>query len=176
MDNEGNAAIEFALITPIFAVILACGVDLALLVYSRFQLEATVSNCASYALIKTEMVDSKNGSDLATKIATMIASEDTAGDTQASVVVNNGAIADYNGAKILVYGRTSQADACYCPKGSGSSLSWGGSQTCGSACPDGGQAGKYVAISVTQAFTPLLSGFGIVSADSVRANAVVRTR
>jgi Flp pilus assembly protein TadG len=176
MDDKGNAAVEFALITPIFVVILAGGIDLALLIYSRFHLEATVSDGASYALVKSDLVDSKNGSDLATKIATIIASESTAGDTQASVVVNNGAIADYNGAEIIVHGEAGQANACYCPKGNASSLDWGGSQTCGSSCPDGGEAGKYVAVAVTQAFMPLFSGFGIINTDSIHASAVVRTK
>ena len=45
-DTKGNAAIEFALVVPIFALIFVVSVDLGMLVFSRFQLEAAVSASA----------------------------------------------------------------------------------------------------------------------------------
>ncbi|AVA24573.1 TadE/TadG family type IV pilus assembly protein [Rhizobium sp. LEGMi198b] len=175
-DISGNAAVEFALIAPVFILILAGSLDLGMLIFSRFQLEATVSDSASYAMVNADLVDGKDGSDLATKIATMIASEYAAGDTQASVNVNNGAVANYNGAKIVISGNVSQADACYCPSGSASSLDWGSQQSCGSSCPDGGRAGRFVSVMVKQAYTPLFSGYGLVKGDFIDASAIVRTQ
>ncbi|HXV32133.1 MAG TPA: TadE/TadG family type IV pilus assembly protein [Sinorhizobium sp.] len=176
MGSRGNAAIEFALLAPIFAVILAGGIDLAVLIMSRFHLEATVSNSASYALVKADMVDAENSSDLAETMATMIASEDTTGETQASIVINNGAIADYDGAKISIHGTASRADACYCPDGTATSLDWGSERSCASSCPKGSEAGKYVVITVKQAYAPLFSSFGIIKDDSIQASAIVRTK
>ncbi|ASY66656.1 hypothetical protein SJ05684_b56740 (plasmid) [Sinorhizobium sojae CCBAU 05684] len=174
--RRGNAAIEFALVTPIFAVILAGGLDLAMLVFSRFRLEAAVSNSASYALVQADMVDAKNSSDLAEKLAVMIASEDAGGNKHASIVVNNGASADYNGTKISIRGMPGRGDACYCPSGSAASLVWGSARTCASACPSGGKAGKFVVVTVKQAYTPLFSSLGIVKGDSIDASAVIRAK
>ena len=111
-DRGGNAAIEFALIAPILVIILAGSTDLGLLIFSRFRLEATISNSASYAMVHADQVDSKSGEDLATKIATIIASEDASGEAIASIVVNNGAKASYAGNRIKLGGAASQAIGC----------------------------------------------------------------
>lgn len=176
MGKRGNAAIEFALLAPIFAVIMAGGIDMAVLILSRFRLEAAVSNTASYALVKADMADAANSGDLAEKLATMLASEDTSGDMRASIMVNNGAVADYDGLKIAIHGTASLADACYCPEGTASSLAWGSARSCNASCPQGRQAGKYVAITVKQAYTPLFSSFGVIKGDSIEASAMVRTQ
>lgn len=175
-DRGGNAAIEFALIAPILAIILAGSTDLGLLIFSRFQLEATISDSASYATVHADQVDAENSDDLAAKIATIIASEDTSGNTAASIVVNNGAKASYAGSEIKLGGAASQANACYCPTGTASSLIWGQQQSCGTPCPDGVLAGKYVAITAKQAYAPLFSSYGFVKDGFIYASAVVQTQ
>ncbi|MGP4727593.1 TadE/TadG family type IV pilus assembly protein [Agrobacterium deltaense] len=175
-DRGGNAAIEFALIAPILAIILAGSTDLGLLIFSRFQLEATISDSTSYAMVHADQVGAENGDDLAAKIATIVASEDTSGDTTASIVVNNGAQANYGGMKIKLGGAASHANACYCPTGTASSLIWGQQRSCGTFCSDGAPAGKYIAITAKQTYAPLFSSYGIVKDGFIYASAIVRTQ
>lgn len=175
-DAKGSAAIEFALVAPIFALILAGSVDLGLLLFARFQLEAAVSDSASYAMVHTDQVDSTSGDDLAAKMATIIAGGTASGQTHASIVVNNGARADYDGTKIKLSGQASQSNSCYCPTGGAWSLNWGGVQSCGTSCPGGIFGGKYVAITAKQAYTPLFRSYGMVSDGFLYASAVVQTK
>lgn len=175
-DRGGNAAIEFALIAPILVIILAGSTDLGLLIFSRFRLEATISNSASYAMVHADQVDSKSGEDLATKIATIIASEDASGEAIASIVINNGAKASYAGNRIKLGGAASQANACYCPTGTASSLNWGSQRPCSNTCPDGGPAGKYVTVTAKRTYTPLFSSYGFVKDGFIYASAIVQTQ
>ncbi|MFB7146027.1 TadE/TadG family type IV pilus assembly protein [Agrobacterium deltaense] len=174
-DRKGNAAIEFALVVPIFALVFVESVDLGMLVFSRFQLEAAVSASASYAIAHSDQVDGSNGSELAKNLALMIASN-YRGEATAVIQVNNGPQASYDGAKIKIGGVYSQANACYCPKGNAASVEWGSQVTCNSPCPDGGRAGRYVAVTATQAYTPFFTMFDVVKDGSIAANAMVQTK
>ena len=174
-DTKGNAAIEFALVVPIFALVFVASVDLGMLVFSRFQLEAAVSASASYAIAHADQVDGSNGSELAKNLALMIASN-YRGDATAAIQVNNGPQASYDGATIKIGGVSSQANACYCPKGNAASVEWGSQVTCNSSCPDGGRAGRYVAVTAKQAYTPFFTMFDVVKDGSIAANAMVQTK
>ncbi|MEF0941377.1 TadE/TadG family type IV pilus assembly protein [Rhizobium sp. BR 362] len=136
-DVSGNAAIEFAILAPIFTLILAVSFDIGALVFARFQLEAAISNNASYAIVHSDQIDGKSDNQLAKSLALMIAGQFTSGDASASVVVNDGVQASYDGAIVKIDGTPGPTGACYCPKGMASSFNWGSQQTCGSSCPDG---------------------------------------
>ncbi|UXT20448.1 pilus assembly protein [Agrobacterium tumefaciens] len=174
-DRKGNAGIEFALVAPIFVLVLLASTDLGMLLFSRFRLEEAVSASASYAIAHADQVDSANGDELAKNLALMIASNHQ-GDATAFVQINNGSQASYDGTKIKIGGVASQANACYCPKGSASTVEWGSQQTCGAACPDGGRAGRYVSVTAREAYTPLFSALDIVKADSITASTIVQTK
>lgn len=174
-DTAGNAAIEFALVVPIFALVFVASIDLGMLVFSRFQLEAAVSASASYAIAHSDQVDGHSGSELAKKLALMIANN-YRGDATAVIQVNNGPQASYDGTKIKIGGVAAQADACYCPKGNAASIEWGSPFTCNASCPDGGLAGRYVAVTARQAYTPFFTMFDVVRDGFIAANAVVQTK
>lgn len=174
-DTMGNAGIEFALVAPIFVLILVASVDLGMVIFSRFQLEAAVSASASYAIAHADQVDGSNGDELAKNMALMIASN-YRGDANAFIEINNGPQASSNGSKIKIGGVSGRADACYCPKGAASTIEWGSQQTCGTTCPDGGRAGRYVAVSAQQAYAPLFSMFDVVRDGFITAGAIVETK
>ncbi len=175
-DRNGNAAIEFAILAPIFTLILAVSFDIGALIFARFQLEAAISNNASYAIVHSDQIDGKSDNQLAKSLALMIAGQFTSGDASASVVVNDGAQASYDGAIIKIDGTPGPTGACYCPKGVASSFDWGSQQTCGSSCPDGAVAGKYVVMTAKQAYAPMFSGYGLADGDYIYASAVVQTK
>ncbi|QAB00912.1 pilus assembly protein TadE (plasmid) [Agrobacterium tumefaciens] len=174
-DTKGNAGIEFALVASIFVLVLLASTDLGMLIFSRFRLEEAVSASASYAIAHADQVDGANGDELAKNLALMFASN-YQGDATALIQINNGSQASYNGTKIKIGGVASHANACYCPKGSASSVEWGSQQTCGASCPDGGRAGRYVSVSAREAYTPLFSALDIVKADSITASTIVQTK
>lgn len=174
-DIKGNAGIEFALVAPIFALIFLASIDLGMLIFSRFQLEEAVSASASYAIAHADQVDGANGGELAKNLALMIASN-YQGDATAFIEINNGSQASYDGTKIKVGGVASQANACYCPNGMASAVEWGSQQTCGTSCPDGGSAGRYVSVSAREAYTPIFSMFDVVTDGFISASTIVQTK
>jgi len=174
-DIKATAAIEFALVAPILALILVASVDLGMVIFSRFQLEAAVSSSASYAIAHSDQVDSTNGDELAKNIALMIAGN-YQGDATAVIQINNGSQASYNGTKIKIGGVPAKANACYCPTGAASTIDWGSQQTCGASCPDGGRAGRYVSVTARQAYTPFFTGFDVAKDGFIAAGAIVQTK
>ncbi|GGA99053.1 hypothetical protein GCM10011491_29130 [Brucella endophytica] len=172
-EKDGASAIEFAVIAPVFVLILAGSLDLGMVIYSRFKLDSAASSGASYALTNADMVTSAQGNDLANKIAALIAAR--ASNAKASVTVNNGPNADFENGVIKASKQSTGADRCYCPTGNAQSLVWGADKQCGAACPDGTRAGKFVAISVQQPYQPIFSGYGFIRDDTISSATVVRT-
>lgn len=175
-DRQGNAAIEFAILSPIFLLIMAASCDMGALIYARFQLEAAVSNSASYTIAHSDQIDGINDSALAKNLALLIAGQYTSGDASASITINDGIQANFAGPTIKIDGTSSSTGACYCPTGAATSFIWGSQQTCSSPCPDRANAGKYVVITAKQAYSPMFSDLGIVKDGFIYANAVVQTK
>lgn len=173
-DRGGSAALEFAIVAPIFIAVLGVSLDLGMAVFARFQLESAVSGAASYAMINGSMVDATNGSTLAGNIAQFIAGQATLGAATALVTINNGSTATYNANIINIGGLASQASACYCPTGSAGAITWGSQQSCGASCPTGELAGKYVAITMNQTYNPIFASYGLSNNGQISANALVR--
>jgi Flp pilus assembly protein TadG len=173
-DRGGTAAVEFAIVAPIFMAVLAISLDLGMAVFERFQIESAVSGAASYAMINGSMVDSTNGSTLAGNMAQLLAGQSTIGTATALVTVNDGVTAAYDGSAIKIGGLASQTNACYCPTGNAGALTWGSQQSCGASCPNGELAGKYVEITLQQAYNPIFANYGITDNGLISANALVR--
>ncbi|WP_420963562.1 TadE/TadG family type IV pilus assembly protein [Brucella sp. IR073] len=172
-EKDGASAVEFAVIAPVFVLILAGSLDLGMVIYARFKLDSAVSSGASYALTNASMVTSTQGNDLANKIAALIAAR--ASNATASVTVNNGPNANFENGIIKASRQSQAADRCYCPTGNAQSLVWGAEKQCGAVCPDGARAGKFVAISVEQPYQPIFSGYGFIDDDTISSATVVRT-
>ena len=163
-DRSGVAAVEFALISPTVILILVGLIDLGGLLYTRFQLNASLSAASNYAMVNGASVSSTNGSSLASTLAGLISSGQSSNWADSSVTVNNGPTAGSTSGTVSTGGTGSNADSCYCPTGAASSsVTWGGSQTCGTTCVGGGYAGKFVLLSASRAYSPIFTGYGMLS-------------
>jgi Flp pilus assembly protein TadG len=177
-DRRGMAAVEFALLTPIFCLLLAGTVDLGGALYTKFKLDTAVTAGANYAQINAANVNSTNGQSLANNIATIVETSQGSGWADDGVVVNNGPATTVTGATPVTSGTASNADVCYCPSGSPGAFTWGSSTTCGAACPgtNTGYAGKFVTITASKQYTPIFSSYGIVSNNTITASAAVQVQ
>jgi hypothetical protein len=92
------------------------------------------------------------------------------------VVVNNGPSAETNAGVASSSGTAANADSCYCPSIVSSSLTWGSSAVCGSACASGGLAGKFITITANRNYSPLFSSYGIVNSGSVTVKVTVQVQ
>lgn len=175
-DRSGASAIEFAILAPLLIVMMAVSIDLGAMIYTRFKLEAAVSDGAAYAIANADRVNASDASNLATQVTALILNQSTTSGLTANVTVNNAGVASYKDNKIALSGTASNADSCYCPTGDASSLTWGNAVTCLSSCPNGDTAGKYVEISVKEAYSPIFYGYGLLGDGHISAQAVVRTK
>ena len=162
-DCSGVAAVEFALISPTIILILVGLIDLGGLLYTRFQLNASLSAAANYAMVNQASVSSTNGPSLASTLAGLISSGQTSNWADSSVTVNNGPTAGSSSGTVSTGGAASSADLCFCPSGTSASVTWNGGQTCGTTCAGGGYAGKFVLLSASHAYSPIFTGYGMLS-------------
>jgi len=177
-DERGMALVEFALLAPVFCLLLAGVIDLGGVLFTKFKLDAAVSAGANYAQLNAANVSSTGGASLASDIATLVETSQGSGWADDGVVVNDGPSTNVASGAPTSGGTASNADLCYCPTGTAGAFSWGASNVCGAACPgtNTGYAGKFVTISATKTYTPLFSGYGIVQNGAVTASAVVQVQ
>jgi len=177
-ERGGIAAVEFALLTPVFCLLLAGVVDLGGALYTKFKLDSAVTAGANYAQINAANVNSSNGQTLANNIATIVETSQGAGWANDGVVVNNGPSTTVASGTPTTSGTATNADVCYCPAGAVGSFTWGSATTCGAACPGAGTgyAGKFVTITATNTYSPIFSNYGIVQNDTITASAAVQVQ
>lgn len=177
LSDAGTAAVEFAMLSPVFLLLVAATVDIGGALYTKFRVDAAVSAGANYALVQNANVSSTGAPDLSTKIANLLSSSSATANTSGAVVINNGTTATLNASGAAsTSGSAAAADSCYCPTGSGASLVWGDAVTCGGACSNGSIAGKFVSIVARQNYTPFFANYGIVQDGAISSSAVVQTQ
>jgi Flp pilus assembly protein TadG len=176
-DDSGLAAIEFALIAPLVAVILAGTVDYGCILFNKFKLDESVNAAANYAMVSNSQVNASGGATLAGTLATLVATSHGSGWADVTVTVNDGPVSGYASGTQSSSGTASPADSCYCPTGAATSVTWGAAQTCNASCAGGGYAGKFVLVSATRAYSPLFSaGYGVINGRTLTSATLVQVQ
>jgi Flp pilus assembly protein TadG len=175
-DRAGVAAVEFAMVLPVFGLLLAGVVDLGNVLYTRFRLDSAVSAAADYVEVNAASVSSTGGATLGGNAASIVQSSQGSNWADASVVINDGPTSTVNNGTASAGGTASNADSCYCPTFSAGNTTWGSGVTCGSACATGPTAGKFVVITASRTYTPVFSTYGIVQNGTISSSATVRTQ
>jgi Flp pilus assembly protein TadG len=177
-DRRGIAAVEFALVTPIFCLLLAGIVDLGGALFTKFRLDSAITAGANFAQVNAGNVNSTNGQTLANNIATIVETSQGSSWADDGVVVNNGPTATVASGTATPSGTATNADVCYCPTGTPGGFTWGSAVTCGSACPgtNTGYAGKFVTITASHSYSPIFSSYGIVQNNTISASAAVQVQ
>ncbi len=131
---RGVAAVEFAITLPILLFFLGGVTDFGIVYYRQSCLSTAVAAGAEYA----SLTDQRSPPVTAANIQT---------------VMTNAAAQSMPG--LTVTSTASNPALCYCITGASpnSTLT---SATCGSACASGGTAGKYVQLTLTHNYTPML--------------------
>ena len=170
-DRDGASAVEFALLVPILCLIFAVMVDFGFLLFTRFNLNENVSSATNYALVQADNVSAAGGGDLAEKVASIIPVT-----ANVTAVINNGRQVVRTAGVSVISGTASEADKCYCPSLSGSTVTWGTGKTCGSACTGGGVAGKFVLIRASQPHSPMLGWTGVTQPEQLQVSSLVQVK
>lgn len=180
-DAKGAAAVEFSILAPVFGLIMAGGVDVGGMLYTKYGLDAAISAGANYAIVSAASVSSTSGATLASTIMSIVTSSASTNWANSTVTVNNGPTALTSGigtgsVATQTSGTASNADSCYCPTLGSSGITWGSATTCGSTCPSKTLAGKFVYVTANKTYTPFFPSFGIVQNGVISASAMVQVQ
>lgn len=176
--TSGVAAVEFAMVAPVFLLILAGIVDLGQMLHAKSRLDAAVTASASYAIANGEAIKDGSASQLLERVIRLASQTLDPSKGTATVSINDGFQATKSGNALILDGSSSKASLCYCPKaGTNGAVILGSTTQCGAPCAAGGYAGKVVQISVSEPHRALFSGYGFVDADgSITAKTTVMVR
>jgi Flp pilus assembly protein TadG len=172
-DGAGVAAVEFALVVPVFCLILAGAADFGGALYAEFSLNGAVSAAANFALYNADDVNSTSGAALASNLANIVASAHSSNYANGTIVVNNGPTATITAGVVTLSGTYTNANVCYCPVKAAVGVTWGASVTCASTCSSGGIAGKFVTIAANRTYTPFFSSYGLIKNGALSASATI---
>jgi len=172
-DKSGASAVEFAMVIPIFLLLLVGIADFGGALYVKFGLNSIVSAAANYALVSNANVNSSGGAGLASSLASIVSNANGSNWANGTVVVNNGPATTIASGTKSPSGTASNADLCYCPVKASSGITWGAAATCGSPCNGGGLAGKFVTIVASRTYSPIFSSYGLVKNGVITSNTVV---
>jgi len=142
-DSRGVAAVEFALIAPVFVTMLVILVDVGRFIYYRTVIIGAVSAGVQFAVLAAQngtAIDTAFSTEAALVTSQLSQNVLTAPDAYVTATVNNGA---------------SSSQVC-CITTSGTTTTW----TCAAAptCSiDGSDPGVYITIVASATFHPLLS-------------------
>lgn len=135
------AAIEFAVTLPILLAFLGAVTDFGIAFYAQGCLSSVVAAGAGYATL----TDQSSGSVTAASIET---------------VMQGAAIQSLPTFAVTV--SASDPKACFCLTGT-SPTSTLTAASCGSACTSGGTAGKYVQLTATTTYNPILPSYSMLT-------------
>jgi Flp pilus assembly protein TadG len=174
--RDGVSTIEFALVVPVLLLIIAGIVDIGGALKAKFDLNASLSAASNFVLLNADNVTAAKGGDLATKVAAITGGGLSSGHGVVSVSVNGGPGVTVTDGASQAQSGGGNADKCYCPSRSGSTISFGAEAACGTQCSGGGTAGKFVVIHASKPHNPLFGGFGVIDAGNVNVMAVVQPK
>lgn len=140
--DTGIAAVEFALLAPVFVGLAALGLDLGHAYQVKLQIISATSAAAQYAFLNGQSVTSSTAATFLSNVASVVTA--TAAVTPAPTVTVR-----FNNAT-----DGSNAANYYCT-GSTSPPNWTSTGTSSSSCGGSVMSGKYVTISVTASTTSL---------------------
>jgi Flp pilus assembly protein TadG len=132
--KAGVAALELALVAPVFTTLLVGVADFSMAYHQQLQLAAAVSAGALYAFAQGQ---TESGTTLTTDVKNFVTAVSAVSLTSVTVKYNNGLV----------------ATSCYCVHASPPTYS--AAMTCGATCTDGSgsTAGKFVSISAKITYT-----------------------
>lgn len=174
--DAGVAAVEFAFLVPVLLVLFTGIVDVSQMLYAYYQLDQAVAAGSQYAVLNAANVTSTSGPALATSIATVVEDANGTGWTNDTIVVNDGPTVTVTNGSAVSSGTAANADDYYCLTGSQMSWTWGTAYTTQTSCSGGDTAGKYVTITASYSYVPLVAIYPVFTNSTLNQSAAVRVQ
>jgi len=170
--ENGVSTIEFALIAPVFIVIIAGIADIGGLLVARSDVSAAVTAGSNFLLVNADRVASAP-EEVARQTAAVAGHRLPSGSV-VRVIVNGNLTVEFSDGSFSTSGNAASASQCFCAQAAGPSMSLGSALECGKPCDSGGYASRYVHVEASHGYSPMFGGFGMMSPDgSVSVNSTV---
>jgi len=182
-DSSGVSATEFAILAPVFLVILAGIIDIGFTLYAKFRMEAQVSTVANYAMtnnIPSPAAEASEFEEYLERLVDISRLSESNNNIQQlhkiHVNLNNTYSGTWENDVFSKQALAGDLTDCYCPTRDESIIQRGSSVGCTSICADGSGAGRYLWFE-TENSSPLsvFSRYGFVP-EQLRANVLVRLK
>ena len=171
-EDAGSPAVEFALIAPVFLLIVAATFDVGSIIHSKFRLDARVSSAASYSQNHGSLIVDSTAANFASTLATLVSNGTNIVD--ATVVLNNAMSAAFTDGTMTTSDSSGIMAQCYCPARVNDLIMWGTQKTCQANCKDGTVAGRFIEIRSDTPHVTMFAGLGLTENGIISANALVR--
>ncbi len=159
-DRRGVAAVEFAILAPLFLLVLGATAGIGLGVVSKIRANEAVSAAAHGALIAGDSLKAGTADQTAADLATILRRAWTVPDEAVVRIEFNGARTyRFAGREAVAAGATAAVDECRCPTRADGAVQWGDAVGCGQPCSDAGIASRYVLIDVAVPASPVFASF-----------------
>lgn len=171
-DRSGNAAVEFALIAPFFALILTATFDIGAIIREKFTLDAQISAAASFGQMTGRSVADDGADAYARRVVAILSDDSTT--QEATVIFNNALSASLKGGTVSTTNSSGEVAQCYCPSRTDDTITWGTARTCLTPCGDGSKAGRFIELGASTPYISLFGGYGMTRDGTISTTAVVR--
>lgn len=169
-NESGSAGVEFALIAPVFVLLLAIIFEIGLFIRAKSDLVSALSAAANQTLAVSATIDDTSAQGVATMLVALV---DQSGRSVA-VLLNNAVSAESVDGIVTVQANDNAIDACFCPTRTDATLIWGQPVGCGTLCTDSTTAGRFVLIGASATFNPVLGQFGVLTPQMLQNSVTVR--
>jgi Flp pilus assembly protein TadG len=174
--RAGTAAVELALVSPMLLTLLAGIIDFGRAYRDEIALSSAVAAAAQYALVNNASINSTSAASLAATLSGIVANSNAAAWAGAAVTVNGGATSVASHGTTTASGTVANANNCWCPTGGSAAWTWGTAATCGTACPGGTLAGKFVTITGTRTFSAIFTSYGLLPNGTLTQSTIVQAQ
>lgn len=165
--EDGVSAIEFAILTPIFILVLIAIVEFGSAILIRIEINSRISSISNYFTISGQRTYPE---DL---ISELLNAHGGAAIQNISLNINNSIFSELGNGGFQYNSTSTPPSNCYCPSGAQDNITWGSPVSCGNTCPSGSRAGRYVLVSM-EGRQPLLFGRFIPENSVARTDAFVK--
>lgn len=170
-DETGSAAVEFAILSPLFLIILAGIANIGLAINWKIAAENRISAVSNQAIIeKPNLTDENAAIDYFNEIKDFVSNspiQEYSQDNEKFILNLN----NFYEITITAGEATSKAldkplSDCYCPNKSNGIIIWGNSFNCSETCADGQTAARYLIVTAeNNSLLNIISGYAFSPAD-----------
>ena len=178
-DQTGTAAVEFAILAPMFLIILAGIVNIGLALNWKIAAEARVSALSNFAIVSNlDFTDEQSALDFLDQAKSLFSQSPiqpySSEHENLTINVNNSIELKIAGGQASTNNSGSTLDECYCPTYSSSIVIWGNQFDCTEACPNGHTAAHYIEITAENEMPLAMITGQIFSIANIQFTSLVR--